>query len=303
MHRKIRAHKPPRLQQELVDQELRRLLGHLLGGSHWFPVVVCIAFLVSLGWLSDSLFNTFDALLRWLILGQQPGPDLRVQLALMIPFLLLIGWFFRRARHWRERLRFRVISSRPPRPARALVIFLSELNRDRDSALASYEKLKGDLSDSETRAQVQNSWRMPIEALASHRETLEKLIVLTSRPEEGKGGSHFLLPKFLGLVNRLWPDHGLQILTSEDFLPSWKNGVDFLDLERQVQVLDTILQTLVSEGLRPHEIVIDITGGTKLSTAAGQAVALAEGRRFQYVFTKGYEVVDYEASYLEEPAG
>ena len=33
---------------------------------------------------------------------------------------------------------------------------------------------------------------------------------------------------------------------------------------------------------------------------AGQSVALAEGRRFQYVFTTGYEVVAYEASYLED---
>ena len=293
--------KTPTLRRELVDQEMKRLLSHVLGTTHWFPVLVGIAFLASLGWFSDSLFNTLDALARWAFLGQRPGQEFRVQLVLLIPFLALLGWLLGRARMWRERLRFRVVSERPPRQAKALVLFLSAPKPfERDEVMASYDEISGDLADAGIREQIEKAWRMPIEALASHQRTVDQLVLVTS---PGKYGSHGLLGNFLELVERLWPDHRLRVRTVGDFLPDLSNGVDFFDLERQVQALDTVIRRLVAEGLRPEDIVIDVTGGTKLSTVAGQSVALAEGRRFQYVFTEGYEVVAYEASYLEDEDG
>ncbi len=288
----------PSLRQELIDQEMKQLLSHVLGTTQWRTVVVGLAFLVTLGWFADGLYSVVEGLARWLVLANPPGWQLRVHLAPTLCFLMLLLWILGRARGWRERLRFRVVAERPPRPAKAMILFLSTFRPDlRDATLASYEKVEGALADPEVRQQIEQAWRMPIEALANHQDSLIQLVLVTS---PGEDGSHRLLPQFLGLLGRLWPEHGLIIQTVDEFFPELDKGVDFLDLERQVQVVDTMLRTLVEDGLRPEDIIIDVTGGTKLSTVAGQSVALAEGRRFQYVFTTGYEVVAYEASYLED---
>lgn len=291
----------PSLRRELVDQEMKQLLSHVLGTTHWFTVFVGLAFLVTLGWFADGFYSVVEGLARWLVLSQPPGWELRIHLAPPLFFLLLLLWILGRARRWRERLRFRVVAERPPRPAKVLVLFLSAFPpHQRDAILAAYEGVQGALSDFEVRQQVEKAWRMPIEALASHQETLSQLVVVTS---PGEDGSHRLLSRFFGLLGRLWPGHGLMLRTVEEFVPEFDKGIDFFDLERQVQVVDSIVRQLVEEGSNPEDIVIDVTGGTKLSTVAGQSVALAEGRRFQYVFTDGYEVVAYEASYLEVEGG
>jgi len=47
-----------------------------------------------------------------------------------------------------------------------------------------------------------------------------------------------------------------------------------------------------------YDVLVDITGGQKVPTVAGAAVALADGRHFQYVSTHDYQVRTYDVTYL-----
>ena len=78
--------------------------------------------------------------------------------------------------------------------------------------------------------------------------------------------------------------------------------MDVGDLEALVQALDEIYQQLLLSGVRRDHVVIDITGGTKLVSAAGVAVALAEGRRFQVVDTHDHTVTVFDPTYQPRPA-
>ncbi len=61
---------------------------------------------------------------------------------------------------------------------------------------------------------------------------------------------------------------------------------------------------LLRRGLPIQEILIDVTGGQKPNAVAATAVALAEGRRIQYVAkdpgTGAYRVKVYDVTYDAE---
>ena len=76
------------------------------------------------------------------------------------------------------------------------------------------------------------------------------------------------------------------------------NGLDFEDVRELVEALDKIYQGLKEEcGYKAQDILIDITGGQKVSTIAGAIVSLSEGRSFQYVSTKNYSISTYDVTY------
>ena len=44
-------------------------------------------------------------------------------------------------------------------------------------------------------------------------------------------------------------------------------------------------------------MIVDITGGQKVTTVAGAVISIIEGRRFQYVSTHDYKVRTYDIAY------
>lgn len=75
-------------------------------------------------------------------------------------------------------------------------------------------------------------------------------------------------------------------------------GVDFEDVTRLVDLVNSVYQRFYEQGIEDRDIMVDITGGQKVATIAGAAIALAEGRRFQYVSPRGgYKVHHYNVTY------
>ncbi|MEM9553814.1 MAG: hypothetical protein AAGC60_06125 [Acidobacteriota bacterium] len=284
--------------RELLAQDVRGLLHHLLGSSRLGQIVFTVLTLAALGWFADSCYGVLTAWVEHWALGK-PMPTTQVYSALWLtaPLVVLLTLGLIVARRAVRRLVFRVRSSREPRGVRALILFLSvPRGLDADAAVT------GSIHDPAVRARLAGPWRMLLEALVFHDERrLEHAIVIESRAAGSKPGSRESRDEFFALLDRLWPERSVLVRPASDLVPELDDGVDFFDLGALVQATDEVLRRLVGEtGLRREQVVIDVTGGTKIATAAGAAVALAEGRRFQYVATHDYGVTVYDPTY-EQP--
>ena len=135
-----------------------------------------------------------------------------------------------------------------------------------------------DTDTTPTLARIEGPWRMPLEALAYHRRQLREVVIVFSN------GKNDAKNQFLELLRGLWPDCRARLRTHSEILGDLQDGVDFFDLEAMVEVTEELFHRLQRERhLKASEILIDITGGPKVASAAGAVVALVEWRRFQYV--------------------
>ena len=259
----------------LHAQEIRALLVHFLGSRRWTVVLMAVGLLVFTGWFADSFYALLDShLQRWWGTLMEPSPW--VTLWLSLPFVALVTFLVLQAKRARSQLVFRVTAERNPPQCRGLILFLSppRTPEERTANLA----VTGALGEPATLAQIQGPWRMPLEALAYHRQQLREVVVVFS------AGKNEAKNHFLELVRRLWPDGQARIRTHSEVLGDLQDGVDFFDLEAMVAVTEALFHQLQQERhLKASEILIDITGGPKVASAAGAVVALVEWRRFQYV--------------------
>jgi hypothetical protein len=80
-----------------------------------------------------------------------------------------------------------------------------------------------------------------------------------------------------------------------------ESSVDFENAQALVDAVEQAFDWLHDQQINDYEIMVDITGGQKVPTVAGAAVALGEGRRFQYVSTRDYKVCAYDITYRTSP--
>ena len=127
-----------------------------------------------------------------------------------------------------------------------------------------------------------NRWRMPLEAVAAHRSTLHRVILLTS--EETKD----LVPYFRECVHAM--GGGLErteIISAQDFarFPGFPRFES--DLEGLLDLVDSVYAEIERRGENAEKAVTDVTSGTVLCSLAGLAATQPFRRRcFQYVFAQ-----------------
>lgn len=79
-------------------------------------------------------------------------------------------------------------------------------------------------------------------------------------------------------------------------MKNYERGVNFEDAPILVEAIDGAYHEL-SQIYAAKRILIDVTGGHKITTVAGAAVSLAEGRLFQYVSTLDKQVAIFNVTY------
>ena len=266
----------------IMMERLGAAMARAMGTRRSYIMAAMFAFYVAV-----NLFSSFtdEYLRRW-------GPFARP-----LPLLLFFLLFWVGVRRARSRVAPKVVDQTANiQQCKVLVLFLSPPGKDEPNlpTLLGDLSLKGRLADRSVRALLQASWRMPLEAVAAHVPHLEKVIVI---PSSGKNGTAPKAPLFRDLLAHLLPDgRPVNILDVTSWLgPPWDKGVDFEDLKALVDILSAVDSRL---GKTPaYEIMIDITGGQKPPTAAGTAIALGEGRRFQYVSMQDMTVRTYDLIY------
>ncbi|MGZ8218749.1 hypothetical protein [Methylomagnum sp.] len=255
--------------------------------------------LVALVFTALNLFaSAFYEILQWHDDGHELGwkhllTGLLAFPAMMVPLLIA-------ARREREAMRPRIVEDAHPAEVRGLILYLSTLPKDLYAALEQEHLPNGLDVDAFCglfgERQRANNWCMPVKAVAHHRARLRHLIVIPSRGEQG---SLRQLPLFSALLKHLFGDGGFEITAIGDCLPDYKEGLDFeTQTEELAKATDEAYVFLnKTKGLPRQDILIDITGGTKPTTFVGSAVALAEGRRIQYISTTDYSARVYDLSY------
>jgi len=296
----------PGASQELASRVVR----HLLGSGDLRVIAGVVALLVGLGWFTDSLFEWLTDFGTWLGGGT-------VTTWWPVHRVLAVGFFVLEllalallARGARKRYRPRVATDPEPTPVRGLILFLSNLRRSDADELAAGLTAIADLDGFRARFGALN-WRMPLEAIAYHRARLHEVTLICSRDETGSDGtsvpgSAAQWPLFRDLAGRLFPQAAFTLRDAAHLDSRYTGGVPFEDVDRVSQVTDDAFADLLRRGLPTSEILIDVTGGQKPNAVAATAVALAEGRRIQYVArdcrTGLYRVKVYDVTYEPESA-
>jgi len=170
-------------------------------------------------------------------------------------------------------------------PERFLIIFLSDL---RDKMLQTTETSE----DFTTLflAESRHSWEMPYRAIQYHQSKLEALYVIPS-PESL--GQYRLFEK---LVKKEFPELALHCMHAVDFE---EIKPVFAEVNRTYEQIKKVCKEN-SINIREKEIVLDVTGGQKVTSIVGAISSLRYERRFEYVSTNTKEVRMYDIEYRFE---
>ena len=273
-----------------------KVLSHLFASNRVGFVIKAVLLLMSLNWFSSASWEW----LQWLpwLGGQKPVGIPRLILGTATLPILLLGLVIQ-ARNARQIIR-PTISEHSPDQVHGLVIYLSALRADYLGSLQ--EALKQGMDLKGFRQQFGHiNWRMPLEAVNHHAPKLAFMVVIAS---SGEDGSAKQLGEFKASLDTVFPNPAFRLVDLADCFSdegdkvAFKDGVDFeVEPERLATATNAAYEYLRRQGLRPSDILIDITGGLKVTTVVGSAVALAEGRRIQYVSTRDFEVRVYDVSY------
>ncbi len=270
-----------------AQEQARRVIRHLLGSGDAWVVGAMVALLVGLGWFTDSLFEWLADFETWFAGGvvQNWWPLHRlIAVGFFLSVLAVLGLLAQGARRL---YRPRVASEPAPAAVHGLILFLSNLRAaDAEAIKAALGDIRG-IGDFRDRFGGLN-WRMPLEAIAYHLSRLQHVLVICSRTERRSTGpdvpgSSEQLRLFRELVQRTFPGAAFALRDSAQLDTRYTGGLDFEDVDAVSQVTDDAYADLVRRGLPNAEILIDVTGGQKPNAVAATAVALAEGRRIQYV--------------------
>lgn len=239
-----------------------------------FLFVLAVVFFIA--WVPDGVVNLFSADKFWLGL---------IQVAVSVG----VGLWIRKV------MREAVLKASLPlgvdvqvsKNAKGMVLFLSHKNLLNDKSSSS-NKNKVKESPILTVFDIKDNRKMPLCALWAHKESLKKVLVIASA-KSIKEKEDFMIQV---------REYMSELVEKIEFLD--EHGGEFDDAEKIYGLLKKAFEILeTKEKIRPSDIVIDITGGSKIVSIAGAIFTLPAGRQMQYVDSNGNAKV-YDMCYKEE---
>lgn len=178
---------------------------------------------------------------------------------------------------------------------KGLIIFLSVIKEDDfDNILKRLEHYGGN-GYGESKIQnkfseifqgIRFSWEMQVRIIENYKDNLQFIYIIGS-----KSGSYELIEKFKQLIHLLGY-YNLKFIKLE-------GPIDFEDMKENIEAIESAYKKLKEEGIKDDEILIDITGGQKIQSAAGAFCALAKDRYFCYISTNDKNIKIYDVIYIE----
>ncbi|MCB9958319.1 MAG: hypothetical protein H6843_06830 [Rhodospirillaceae bacterium] len=282
----------------------RKWLAQAFGSSDPLSLIVVFILLLSFSILSSAIESFVQEFDYW-----------RVAAVLIFSAIMFVFIFL--ARRWNRDLLPTVITDEQPPQAKMLIFFLSPAvtigtDEEKQKAMAKLAEITGKIADQDVRKAISGSWRMPMEAIAYHKDRLKSIIVIGSSDSTSKitgkftTGTHTQTDLFKSLVNATTDDLDSPpvVLTISEFLSdtAYERGVDFESVEDCQEALNQIYRHAREKNLDEADILVDMTGGQKPNTAASVAAAiLIRRRRFQYVSTRDYKVRTFDVTMRYDP--
>ena len=129
------------------------------------------------------------------------------------------------------------------------------------------------------------NWQQILRAVEPHRGSLWRVRLIGS---PGDTGSFRQLDHCAAILQRYLPDATI--------LPM-KQPVDFDNVDKLIAALRAVIQEERDASLPEGEIIIDVTGGKKMTSVAAAVATLSNRVKFQYVDTESAKVTIYDVVY------
>jgi hypothetical protein len=276
---------------DLQAKYIAATLQSFAGSTQWVAVLFALAALLLFSWFTDRLWDVIAAQ-EW---------SVAVQWFVIIGFPVLLAFMLRKTRAMTKdiipEVECELVDRESVQRVGCLILFLSPPGKDKEQLQQWLDdaNLKGSLN---TRlAEMQGAWRMPFEAIALHSGRLKQVAVVCSSDMETKqDGTWRNFELFRKIIHHLLGTEEVNIFNAMKQLED-KDGVDFENADELVKLVNGVYRRFDELHHKDSDILVDITGGQKVPTIAGAAIALAEGRRFQYVSTRDYKVRLYNVTY------
>jgi hypothetical protein len=272
----------------------------LLGWREIAPWLAAAITALLLGLLGSALYDLVDELLIR-----------RVEIVVFGGLFALSAIWLYRQRLAFLRPRTRGFRKRDPEPRQHLVLFLSALETKGVSLVEGVPKgidlshnLQADLKTLEKYKETNPPWRweMPLRGLLPHKASLQTVTVVTS-PESLKQ-----LRWFCAIVQRyLQPSIKHRALVRRNDRPEFVplaadlvfpddcSGWKFEDFEDLSSAMQYFIQQMRASGARDAEIIIDFTGGQKVTSVVAAAATFNTRIEAQYVQTgPPWDVLSYD---------
>ncbi len=282
------------------EQRALKVIGVLLTSRNWPTALMALLFLLLLHWAATSSHHLIR---HWLFELGWVAADW----VLLLPFIVFLAILYRVSAH-AALGNLHIHEARNPARCRVLVVFLSNLWSDTFAQQAAeFDSIlkSGNAKDPKVREALgrKNSWRMPLEAMVYHLPVLEKLIVITSKESSSQLGSFKAAMQSAAdtILTAEGVNREFDIVSIENLGEEFKIGINFESARQLEQALSRVYHHLSHQGCSESEVLVDITGGQKLTAAIGGAVTLSEYRRFQYVSTNNYDVMTYNVTHHLDP--
>jgi len=138
-------------------------------------------------------------------------------------------------------------------------------------------------------------WQQMLRGLRPHRknDTLINVYLIGSSKTE-LPGTFDSLPNAVQMIKHYFPYATVEC---------YEEPVHFEEFDAIVDVLSDVIRTLKSKGYKEKQIIVDVTGGQKITSIAGAVVTFNSGVTFQYVQTdKPYDVLKYDVVVESAPS-
>jgi len=241
-------------------------------------------------------------------------------------------WFVRRLRRSFFPQTRRLTTENPAHTRKHLVVMLSKLrkNQEQTGLPTGLERLPGTIADNllvlennkqENRAKGNFEtwpWEMTLRAMAHHLEKkgpLRDLTLICSKESITQLGlfhQHFSpatkdLPNFQYYVLLKEPEvaNGVQLLSldRDNCRLNSEKGWNYNDYDELSNALWGLMRELADRGIRESDIMIDFTGGKKVTGAVAAAMTFNRDIKAQYVDTETFEGLGYDLVYAVSDTG
>jgi len=281
----------------------RRITGYWLREKRPWFIAALVA--VSAHWAAGSIQDSVS-----LLLGPAPTELSLSRVAYVVIFALMVVLLYRERTAF-VRPRTRYLTKETPEKREHLILFLSQL-ADRDGCTAegtpsgvmltgSFEEDLKHLVDYKTTHPYWR-WEMPLRSVHHHIGKLKTITMICS-PESLRQVAQFqiILKKYspLGSVE-------IQVLVKQGTGTALKGphdstideadkGWDFDAFDDLSDALMDLLKKFRHRGIPENEIMIDFTGGTKVTSVVAAAITFNRRIKAQYVQTNSpWDVLSYD---------
>ncbi len=279
-----------------------------------FPWITAALVALSAGWAGDAVQDTVNV---WFS-GTMGVLSLSRCLYISIFLGSVILLFRQRDAFFRPRTRY--LRNETPEKRRHLILFLSNLNTDKGKfnngvpdGLTLSNGLNADIKRMEVlkdkKPRLYWSWEMPLRGLRHHFGVLQSLTIICSQRSIGQ--VHW----FLNICKRYDPlkdiTYFLLVKSPTELISSpfgaldSARGWDFESFDELSDAMWTLTRKLKKQhGIEESEIMIDFTGGQKVTSVVAAAITFNRKIKGQYVQTNPeWEVLGYDAMLATSDTG